>query len=33
MAYTGNMTFGEFSSQAQSRGNNLLNAIKDGKIL
>ena len=33
MAYTGVMTFKQFSDQAQSRGNNLLNAIREGKIL
>lgn len=33
MAYTGNMTFKEFSLQTQSKGNNLLSAIREGKIL
>lgn len=33
MAYMGVMTFKQFSDQAQNRGNNLLNAIKEGKIL
>lgn len=33
MAYTGVMTFKQFSDQAQSKGNNLLNAIREGKIL
>ena len=33
MAYMGNMTFKEFSAQAQSRGNNLLSATRDGKLL
>lgn len=33
MAYMGNMTFKELAAQAQSRGNNLLNAIREGKLL
>lgn len=33
MSYMGSMTFKELSSQAQSRGNNLLNAIREGKLL
>lgn len=33
MAYTGNMTFKELSAQAQNKGNNLLSAIREGKIL
>lgn len=33
MAYMGNMTFKEIAAQTQSRGNNLLNAIREGKLL
>src|SRR5574343_766223 len=33
MSYMGNMTFKEFSAQVQSRGNNMLNAIREGKLL
>lgn len=33
MAYSGTMTFKEFALQAQNKGNNLLSAIREGKIL
>lgn len=33
MAYTGVMTFKQFSDQAQAKGNALLSAIREGKIL
>lgn len=33
MSYMGNMTFKEFLAQVQSRGNNMLNAIREGKLL
>ena len=33
MAYMGNMTFKEFLAQVQSRGNNLLSVIREGKLL
>lgn len=33
MAYTGNMTFKDWNFTTQSKGNNLLSAVREGKIL
>src|SRR5574343_57070 len=33
MAYTGNMTFKDWNFTTQSKGNSLLSAVREGKIL